>query len=226
MTKPITERVKSKIYTLSDGVAFASNSFRFAHANKNSIEKELSKLNSDGVIRRFRKGIYYKPKISSLFGEILPSPTSVAQAIAKLNHAHIVPDGSMALHMLGLSDQVPMKYIYLNDKLHKSEYVGKTEIIFKRIKANKLTTSNKKVSLVLSAIEYLGKDAFYDKKLVKDFADRLNIDDIKDLDKASKNYAVWIQNRVSEIINELLDLVCIKQIDGTQGRNIRYEVNV
>jgi predicted transcriptional regulator of viral defense system len=203
MTQPITTRVQSKISSLSNGVVFASNSFRFADANQNSVEKELSRLNADGVIKRFRKGIYYKPQKSSLFGDVLPSPSAIAQAIAKLNHANIVPDGSMALNMLGLSDQVPMKYIYLNDKLHKSEFVGNTEIVFKRITAKKLTSTNRQVSLVLSAIEYLGKDAFSDYSLVKDFASKLKVDDIKDLDKSSQNYPIWVQNRVGEIINEI-----------------------
>jgi len=203
MTKPITTRVQSKISSLSNGVVFASNSFRFQDANQNSVEKELSKLNADGVIKRFRKGIYYKPQKSTLFGDVLPNPSAVAQAIAKLNDAHIVPDGSMALNMLGLSDQVPMKYIYLNDKLHKSEFIGNTEIVFKRINAKKLTTSNKRVALVLSAIDYLGKDAFSNKNLIKDFASKLDVSDIKDLDRASKYYPLWVKNRVSEIINEI-----------------------
>jgi predicted transcriptional regulator of viral defense system len=203
MTQPITTRVQSKISSLSNGVVFASNSFKFQDANQNSVEKELSKLNADGVIKRFRKGIYYKPQKSTLFGDVLPTPLAVAEAIAKLNDAYIVPDGSMALNMLGLSDQVPMKYIYLNDKLHKSEFVGNTEIVFKRINAKKLTTSNKRVALVLSAVDYLGKDAFSDKNLVKDFASKLDISDIKDLDRASKYYPLWVKNRVSEIINEI-----------------------
>ena len=203
MTQPITTRVQSKISSLSNGVVFASNGFRFQDANQNSVEKELSKLNADGVIKRFRKGIYYKPQKSTLFGDVLPNPSAVAQAIAKLNDARIVPDGSMALNMLGLSDQVPMKYIYLNDKLHKSEFVGNTEIVFKRINAKKLTASNKRVALVLSAIDYLGRDAFSDKNLVKDFASKLDVSDIKDLDRASKYYPLWVKNRVSEIINEI-----------------------
>ena len=203
MTQPVTARVQSKILSLSNGVVFASNSFKFLDANQNSVEKELSKLNADGVIKRFRKGIYYKPQKSSLFGDVLPNPSAIAQAIAQLNDAHIVPDGSMALNILGLSDQVPMKYIYLNDKLHKSEFVGNTEIVFKRINAKKLTTSNKRVALVLSAMDYLGKDAFSDKNLVKDFASKLDVSDIKDLDKASKYYPLWVKNRVSEIINEI-----------------------
>jgi len=203
MIQPITTRVQSKISSLSSGVVFASNSFRFVDANQNSVDKELSKLNADGVIKRFRKGIYYKPQKSSLFGDVLPNPSAVAQAIAKLNHANIVPDGSMALNMLGLSDQVPMKYIYLNDKLHKSEFVGNTEIVFKRINAKKLTTSNNRVGLVLSAIDYLGKDAFNDKNLVNDFASKLKISDAKDLDMASRYYPLWVKTRVSEIINEI-----------------------
>ena len=203
MTKPITIRVKSSISKLSDGIAFASNSFKFVNTNKNSIEKELSRLNTDGTIKRFRKGIYYKPKQSTLFGEVLPSPISIAYAIAKLNDAHLIPDGSMALNMLGLSTQVPMKYIYLNDKLHKSEFVGKTEIVFKRINSKKLTAYNKKAGLVLSAMEYLSRSAFDNKNLVKDFATKLCQDDIKDLDKASKGYPVWVQTRVKEIIDEI-----------------------
>ncbi|MCK9329080.1 MAG: DUF6088 family protein [Candidatus Cloacimonetes bacterium] len=203
MTKPITTRVKYKVSKLSDGIAFASNSFRLTNTNKNSIEKELSKLNANGTIKRFRKGIYYKPKQSLLFGEILPSPISVALAIAKLNDAKIVPDGSMALNMLGLSNHVPMKYIYLNDKLHKSEFVGKTEIVFKRINAKKLIAYNKKAGLILSAMEYLGRNALESNELVIDFARKLDKTDIKDLNKASKGYSLWIQNKISGIIDAI-----------------------
>ncbi|MCK9545802.1 MAG: DUF6088 family protein [Sulfurospirillaceae bacterium] len=203
MTKPITQRVKSKISSLPNGTTFASNSFNFGNINKNSIEKELSALTAKGIIRRFRRGVYYKPQKSSFFGEVLPSPSSIAKTIATLNDARIVPDGSMSLHMLGLSDQVPMKYIYLNNKLHKSEFVGKVEIVFKRINSKKLMASGKKAGLVLSAMEHLGNSAFNDQKLIYDFAQRLNNDDIKDLQNASKGYPLWVQQKVQEMIDEV-----------------------
>lgn len=99
MTKPISSKALDKISTLPKGVAFASNSLRFQDVNKNSIEKELSRLNSNGIVKRFRKGIYYKPQQSSFFGDVLPSPASIAHAIGKLNNAHIVPHGSMVLNL-------------------------------------------------------------------------------------------------------------------------------
>lgn len=200
MTKPVSQRVKSKISTLSDGVAFASNSFKFVNANKNSIEKELSKLNSDGVIKRLRKGIYYKPNQTSL-GEEEPTPISIAKAIAKLNEAHLIPDGAMALNLLDLSNERPMKYVYLNDKLHKRERIGDIEIVFKRVNPKKLIGSNKKAGLVLSAINYLGKSAFKEENLISRFAKKLEYKDIKDLDKASKGYPSWVQEKVREIIS-------------------------
>ena len=199
MIKPVSQKVKSKISTLSDGVAFASNSFTFVNANKNSIEKELSKLNSEGVIRRLRKGIYYKPRKSSI-NETELSVTSIAQAIAKFNKAHLLPEGTMALNLLGLSDKKPSKHVYLNDKLHKSERIGNIEIVFKRVNSKKLMASNKKAGLVLSAIEYLGKNAFKKESLVSDFAKKLEYKDIKDLDRASKGYSCWVQQIVRDII--------------------------
>lgn len=42
--------------------------------------------------------------------------------MVKQSDAHMAPYGSKALHMLGLSDQVPMRYIYLNDKLHENHF--------------------------------------------------------------------------------------------------------
>ena len=52
----------------------------------------------------------------------------------------------------------------------------------------------------LSAIEYLGNDAFTDQKLILDFAKRLDSDDIKDLQNASKGYPYGCKNRVNSII--------------------------
>lgn len=59
------------------------------------------------------------------------------------------------------------------------------------------------MELVLSAIEYLGKDAFKDTKIVSDFATKLKIKNIKDLQNASKGYALWVQDIVQEITNEI-----------------------
>jgi predicted transcriptional regulator of viral defense system len=64
MTNTTSKIINSHISNLSDGIAFASNGFNITDVNKNSIEKELSILSANGIIKRFKKGIYYKPKQS------------------------------------------------------------------------------------------------------------------------------------------------------------------
>ena len=56
----------------------------------------------------------------------------------------------------------------------------------------------------------------------------IGVDNFKG-DLSKKNYMIIADatpSTASRDINELLDLECIKQIDGTQGRNIRYKVKV
>ena len=56
----------------------------------------------------------------------------------------------------------------------------------------------------------------------------IGVDNFKG-DLSKKNYMIIADatpSTASRDINELLDLECIKQIDGTQGRNVRYKVKV
>ena len=192
--------VASKIKSMKPGSVFAINSLTIDPARKNAVEKELSRLVEKGELQRFRRGIYYKPVKSAFFGHILPNPTEVANAIARLSHAKIIPYGPMALHMLGLTTQVPMKQVYLNDKLHKTEMVGNTPIVFKRVSFKKLLGAGKKAGLVLSALEYLGKEEAQDEKLQREIAKKLNSKDKIELEQAAQAYPKWLREIVERIV--------------------------
>src|ERR1039458_6594270 len=45
-----------------------------------AVAKSLSRLAKEGVVRRLRKGVYYKPKITR-FGTLKPDPTNVLAAV-------------------------------------------------------------------------------------------------------------------------------------------------
>jgi hypothetical protein len=192
--------VASKIKSMKPGSVFAINSLTIDPARKNAVEKELSRLVEKGELQRFRRGIYYKPVKSAFFGHVLPNPTEVANAIARLSHAKIIPYGPMALHMLGLTTQVPMKQVYLNDKLHKTEMVGNTPIVFKRVSSKKLLGAGKKAGLILSALEYLGKEEAQDEKLQSKIAKKLNSKDKIELEQAAQAYPKWLREIVERIV--------------------------
>jgi hypothetical protein len=192
--------VASKIKHMKPGSVFPINSLAIDPARKNAVEKELSRLVEKGELQRFRRGVYYKPAKSAFFGNVLPNPTEVANAIARLSNAKMIPYGPMALHMLGLTTQVPMKQVYLNDKLHKTEMVGNTPIVFKRVSPKKLLGAGKKAGLVLSALEYIGKEEAQDEKLQSEIAKKLNSKEKLELEKAAKAYPKWLREIVERIV--------------------------
>jgi len=50
-----------------------------------------------------------------LAGFVYPGANDIAKAIARKDRAKIIPTGSMAMHLLGLSTQVPLKVVYFTD---------------------------------------------------------------------------------------------------------------
>ena len=200
MMTAVASKIKNTINHMKPGSVFPINSLAIEPVYKNAAEKELSRLVEKGELQRFRRGVYYKPAKSTFFGNVLPNPTEVANAIARLSNAKMVPYGPMALHMLGLTTQVPMKQVYLNDKLHKTEMVGNTPIIFKRVSSKKLLGAGKKAGLVLSALEYLGKEEAEDEKLQREIAKKLNSKEKLELEQAVQAYPKWLREIVERIV--------------------------
>lgn len=118
----------------------------------------LSRLVKDGVLKRLAHGIYFHPQKDPVLGTIYPSIDDIAQTIARINKVRIMPTGLNALNRLGLSSQVPIKLIYLTDSKPKTIKAGKRTIAFKTTAPKKLSTKGKVTSLVIQALEELGKN--------------------------------------------------------------------
>jgi len=123
--------------------------------SEDAIRKALSRLTIEGKIKRLAHGIYYKPKIDPVFGNIYPSGDQVAEMIAKKERVRIRPAGAYALNKLGLSTQVPTRLVYITDGVSRNLTIGKTTIRFKSTTSKKLSTKGKISSLLIQALEEL-----------------------------------------------------------------------
>ena len=72
----------------------------------------MSDFVRQGILHRLSRGIYLKAK-ETKFGIIYPTTEDIAIAIAERDNAEILPTGSTALNMLGLSEQVTMTPVFL-----------------------------------------------------------------------------------------------------------------
>lgn len=182
-----------------DGSVFTT--VDFADVIENSrVGVILSRLEEDGVIRRVMRGIYAKPVYNDFLKEyIAPSPSLVAEALARNFGWTIVPCGDTALNILGLSTQVPAAWSYVSDGTYKEYTYDNTTIKFKRTTNKEISKLSYKTALIVQALKALGKD---------------NIDDIiinklkNDLTDEEKTTALLEAKAATSWIYEYIKQIC------------------
>ncbi|WP_200979813.1 DUF6088 family protein [Echinicola sp. 20G] len=153
-----TERaIEKSIKSKPKGTLFFPEDFR-EYGSGVAVRKALQRLKEYGTIKSLAQGIYVRPKINPLIGEVLPTADEVAQAIAKRDKIRIVPTGTYALNALGLSTQVPMKLVFLTDGAPREIKLGKRSIKLKKTTPKNLAAKGSISALVIQALREIGKD--------------------------------------------------------------------
>ena len=157
------ESVENKILKRIRGKGRGSVIFMSDFADNgtpSAIKSAFHRLYSDGVLLRLSQGIYYYPKIDTELGlgVLYPSIDEIAEAIAKRDHAKIVPTGAYALNRLGLTTQVPMNIVYVTSGTPRKVKVGNGNgILFKHSSSGRLFAfQSNYLLLVVMAMKEIG----------------------------------------------------------------------
>jgi predicted transcriptional regulator of viral defense system len=136
-------------------ILFAEEFKKFGSAEV--VRITLFRLCKKGLIIRLSPGIYLYPKRDKDGGIFYPSIQDVIKQIAKRDKARIIPAGLYALNALGLSTQVPMRFVFLSDGAARTVKIGKVSITFKKTAPKNISYKSKVCSLVVSALKEIGK---------------------------------------------------------------------
>ena len=162
----VEDKIYRKIKYTGKGKVYFSNDF-VAYGSPESITKALSSLKEKGVLLRLARGIYLYPKFSELLNQILyPSLDTIAKDIAKRDKTRIVPTGSHALNMLGLSTQVVTNAVYLTDGSPRRIKIGGGKgILFKHTTPKSLAYKSDLIMLVVYALKEIGEGKVSSKEI-------------------------------------------------------------
>lgn len=156
--KSVEKQVINRIYGMGRGWAFSRKDFSLI-AGAEIIDKSLSRLAQKGTIRRLARGLYDYPRFSRWLQQYLgPDMDQVAHALARKFGWNIQVTGNAALNILGVSTQVPTRYIYLSDGPSKTYGVEGGEIRFKKSRYTHLNLKLNQSALLVQAIEALGPE--------------------------------------------------------------------
>lgn len=122
-----------------------------------AVKKALERLVKSEKIRRVTRGIYDIPYESELFGILPPDFSKIVEAIAYRDKVKVQPTGAQAANLLGLSEQVPGKVVYLTDGRAKKIKVGNATIYFKPTSPRNMNLADSLAGLIIQALKYIGK---------------------------------------------------------------------
>lgn len=172
-----------------------------ALGSRRAVDVTLHRLARDGVLRRLDRGLYYIPRSHPVLGEIRPTPEAVAQAYAARQHCRIQPSGAHAANLLGLSEQVPLKLVYLTDGASRRIQVGHQEILLKRTTPKNMATAGRMSGVVIQALRHLGRRNVTD-AMIRMLQRRLTRADRVRLRKDAPLAPAWIAEVMRRVAGE------------------------
>lgn len=115
----------------------------------------------------------------------------MAAALAGKGRLHLQPSGAYAANLLGLTDQVPMKLVFLTDGSSRTVKMGGQEIVLKHTTPRNMAAAGRVSGLVIQALRHW-KQPNVDKRIIGQLRRRLSAKDKAALRADAPLAPAWI----------------------------------
>ncbi len=151
----IEKTIASRIESRKQGACFTPNAF-LDLGSPEAVRIALHRLEKRGHVRRLARGLYDFPVRHPTIGLLSPNPDKVAKALSERDASRLQPSGAYAANVLGLSEQVPARIVFLTDGPARHVKIGRQEIVLKNTTTRNMATAGTTSGTVIQALRHLG----------------------------------------------------------------------
>lgn len=153
----VDRQIQRRIYGAGRSSVFTPTQF-LDLGSRDAVDKSLSRLAEAGTIRRLTRGVYDYPKLHPVLGPLSPPAEAIANALTGRDKARLQPAGAFAANLLGLSEQVPAKAVFLTDGASRSVRIGPMTIQLRQTTPKNMAAAGRLSGLLIQAFRHLGKE--------------------------------------------------------------------
>ncbi|MFZ4441414.1 MAG: DUF6088 family protein [Syntrophales bacterium] len=186
----IDSKILSRIYGRGKGCVVTPGDF-LDLGSRQAVDLVLHRLAKKGTLRRLTRGLYDYPRVDPDLGLLSPTTDAIVKSLKGRDNILLQPSGGYAANLLGLSDQVPMKIVFLTDGPGRRVQIGKQIIMLKHTTPRAMATAGRVSGLVIQALRHIGQ-GYADDAIVTRLQKRLSDDDKKQLLKDIRYAPAWI----------------------------------
>ncbi len=201
MTQSIEQKIVNQIYGKGRGWTFSPKDFSLL-GSRQAIDLSLHRLLKKGTIRRVMRGLYDYPGFSSFLNrELSPDIDQAARAIARKFGWYIQPSGPAALNLMGLSTQVPGRFVYLSNGPDRSYKIGKTLLQFQHTVLKDGAFKIRESSILVQGLRSLGQENIT-AEVISDIKEWLNHSLQSKILKETTITTGWIYQAIRQVCEE------------------------
>jgi hypothetical protein len=197
--KSIDLRMSRRIRGRGRGFVFAPSHFQDL-GSRDAVASALKRYKQSGTIRQLARGLYDYPVRHPVLGVVAPSADAIARALVARDAIRLQPAGAYAANLLGLSDQVPAKIVFLTDGPARKVRVGHQEILLQRTTPRNMATAGRKSGMLIQALRHLGP-VRVDDLVIATLRRNITAADRPVIQKDMTYAPVWIANILRQLLN-------------------------
>ncbi len=195
--------VRSRIFGHGRGWVFTPKHF-LPLGSKSAVALALHRLKAEGTIRQLARGLYDYPQQDPVLGTVTPSADAVARALVVRDAIRLQPSGAYAANLLGLSEQVPSRVVFLTDGPARKVKFGNQEIILQHTTPRNMAAAGRKSGTIIQALRHLGREQVDDHVLAT-VRRQVNDQDRASLRKDLVYAPAWIADLLRPLLGESSD---------------------
>ena len=196
----IDSKVLDRIRQKTTGAVFTPADFADL-GSRVAIDHALSRGARAGRLQKLARGVYDSPRRHPRLGLLAPSMDDIARALAGRDASRLQPSGAHAANVLGLSDQVPVRAVYLTDGRSRTVQIGKRTVVLKKTTPRNMATAGRISGTVIQALRWLGQ-RHVDDRLIARLRKRLRENDRKQLLAYTRFAPAWIAGVMRRLADE------------------------
>ncbi len=155
-TKSLAQAILFKFQAHPGAVMGAADFLDFG--SRAAVDQALSRLVAKGAILRVGRGLYHRPQRHARLGELLPDGQAIAKALADKGTLRLQPAGAYAANLLGLSEQVPRRLVFLTDGASRKLAIAGQQIELRHTTPRNMATAGRVSGLVIQALRHLRRE--------------------------------------------------------------------
>lgn len=150
----LPETILQQARSLPEGGVLSPKEFLHL-GSRSAVDQAFSRLAKTGKLLRVARGAYAAP-VSSRFGSRAPAPEKVVKALAEQSGEIVVPHGASSANVLGLTQQVPIREVYLTSGRTRKLKLGRSEVLVKHAPRWMLALGTRPAGAAVRALAWIG----------------------------------------------------------------------